>query len=71
MVTVFIDPKSDSDPVEGTLRLVNIDDTNYRGLEMYRFGRWGQICGSVFRKTEANIACKELGYLEAEDFKSV
>ena len=28
-------------------------------------GRWGEICGDGFNKTERDVACHQLGYISS------
>ena len=55
----------------GTLRLALIDgigsshtDSENKGgrLEMFSEGKWGTVCGAMFGLTEADLACRQLGY---------
>ena len=57
----------------GTLRLTDVaksNDTEVEGgrLEMFGEGKWGTVCGVRFGSTEANVACRQLGYFRASHY---
>ena len=54
-------------PIEGDLRLNTESSTRpYSGrLEIYYNGQWGTVCDDGFSNTEADVACKQLGFVEA------
>ena len=59
--------------IEGNLRLrddrLPSNELNSIGrLEIYMDGRWGTICGNQFSWTEADVACRQLGFNEATNF---
>ncbi len=59
---------------EGSLRLVNSTSTNASGagrLEIYLRGKWGTVCDDNFGSTDADVACRQLGYLSASREDSV
>ena len=57
---------------EGDLRLISSLSSTGGGnrgrLEIFLRGEWGTVCDDSFRQTEANTACKQLGYDFASDF---
>ena len=54
---------------EGDVRLVNGTVEREGRLEVCANGVWGQICSSGFRKSAAYVACKQLGYSDANGIK--
>ncbi|XP_033123680.1 deleted in malignant brain tumors 1 protein-like [Anneissia japonica] len=60
----------DISPEDGLLRLTGDDVDGYSGLLgiMYR-GLWGSVCKDGFDMNDANVACKQLGFQWAIDFK--
>ena len=38
---------------------------------MYASGRWGTVCDDGFGQTEADVACRQLGYTRASSFHNV
>ena len=60
---------------EGSLRIVphNAGVPSTGRLEIFHTpaggtGRWGPICDDSFRIEEATVACKQMGYRDAEDY---
>ncbi|XP_072013340.1 scavenger receptor cysteine-rich domain-containing protein DMBT1-like [Amphiura filiformis] len=48
---------------EGSLRLVG---SNNRGrLDIYHNGEWGSICDDYFDTNDAQVACRQLGFVDA------
>ena len=58
----FLEP---DDCNEGDIRLVNGTVEREGRLEICANGVWGQVCSSGFRKSAAYVACKQLGYTDA------
>ena len=58
---------------EGDLRLVDtVTSTRTIGrLEIYLRGEWGTVCDDIFGRTEANVACRQLGFDSAARFSDV
>ncbi|PRD29337.1 UNVERIFIED_CONTAM: Lysyl oxidase-like protein 2 [Trichonephila clavipes] len=50
---------------EGTIRLVGGKNTREGNVEIFHLGIWGSICDDEWDITEANIACKILGFAKA------
>lgn len=48
----------------GDVRLVNAEVTNEGRVEICNSNAWGTVCGvSSFSDVEAQVVCKQLGYL--------
>ena len=60
--TICLEP---DDCNEGDIRLVNGTVEREGRLEVCANGVWGQICYYGFRKSAAYVACKQLGYTDA------
>ena len=54
-------------PINGDLRLNTAGSSRtYAGrLEIYYNGQWGTVCDDEFAKPEADVACRQLGFIEA------
>ena len=59
---------SSSNCTDGELRLSGAITSNQGRLEVCMNGAWGSVCDSegVFSKTEAKVACRQLGKLQIE-----
>ena len=54
-------------PAEGTLRLVGLPSTTKEGkLQIFHDGVWGNICDDNWDMRDANVACRQLNFGEAE-----
>ena len=40
-------------------------------LEVYAGGRWGTVCDDGFGQTEAYVACRQLGFIQASSYDDV
>jgi deleted-in-malignant-brain-tumors protein 1 len=40
-------------------------------LEVYQSGRWGTVCENFFDQTDADVACRQLGYATATNYGTV
>lgn len=52
--------------MEGELRLVNqsaVDNWVQGRLEVFFEGTWSQVCGFAFDAADAEVACRQLGFL--------
>ena len=58
---------------EGDLRLVNSSSTISQAgrLEIFLRGEWGTVCDDFFSSTEADVACRQLGYSSASRYGTV
>ena len=49
-----------------TIRLVGGGDEREGRLEVYHNAKWGTVCDDQWTHTEGMVACRELGYMDAE-----
>ena len=49
-------------PTSGMIRLIGGTYSNQGLLEIYCNGEWGTVCDDYFGSTEAQVACRQLGY---------
>ena len=55
-------------PVEGDLRLRAGGSDQEGRLEVYYDDKWGIVCDDYFGLEDAKVACKQMGFTDAEDF---
>ena len=48
--------------LDGKLRLIDGDNPSSGRLEILKNGVWGTVCSAHFDKTDADVACKQMGY---------
>ncbi len=66
----YKEPHYNSISDDGDLRLVGdqFGIPRSRRLEIYLQGEWGTVCSRGFSETEAEVACKQLGYSSVLSF---
>lgn len=52
---------------DGDVRLVDSEVTGKGRLEVHFDGEWGGVCDDYWRKRQAKVACRQLGYSDAKD----
>ena len=54
--------------LDGAMRLSTSITASVGLVEVYYNGVWGTVCGNSFDKTDADVACRQLGYPSASSY---
>ena len=59
--------------IDGALRLGSYySSSTFSGrLEIYYNGEWGTVCDDSFGQTDADVACRQLGFDSASNYGNV
>ncbi len=68
---ISLNENNNAAQTSGDLRLVGSSNRQQGRLEIYLSGQWGTVCDDGFGLTEANVACRQLGYPSAFRYGSV
>ena len=55
---------------DGALRLSGSFSSSAGRVEVYYSGQWGTVCDDQFGQTDADVACRQLGYESALSYGS-
>ena len=67
MLAIDVPAHADSD---GDVRLRDGPTASHGRLEVFHDGQWGGVCDDFFGKTNATVACRQLGYTDGEARRS-
>ena len=57
--------------LDGALRLSSSIFSSSGRVDVYYNGVWGTVCNDFFGQTDADVACRQLGYSSATNYGTV